>query len=283
MGRIERDIGSAGAMAAALVDLAAYPIDDLAAEPGAALVARCRARFAEAGVLALPGFLTPEATALLAAEAVSLEGAAHHYAAEHTVYFEPPDEALPPGHPRRTTVVTDKGNVPYDLIPRTSLVRAFYEWDAVLAFLSAVLDEPDLARHPDPMAALNINVHGEGQGLGWHFDRAEFAVTLALQPSEVGGVFEYAPGLRSADDENYAGVAEVIAGRSAAVQVLEAPPGTLSLFRGRHSLHRVTPSHGPSKRLLAALSYVREPTPVFSAYARNLFYGRETPVRPPEA
>ena len=253
------DLKIAGA--AALVDLGAYPIHALDGEVGAALVRDCRARFAEAGVLDLPGFLTPEATALLAAEAVSLEGAAHHYTADHTVYFEPPDEALEADHPRRRTVRTDKGNVPYDLIPRSAQLRALYEWDSVLAFVAAVLDEPGLTRHPDPMAALNINVHGEGQELGWHFDRAEFAITLALQPSEGGGVFEYAPGLRSAADENYAGVAAVIEGRSPAVKVLQAPPGTLSLFRGRHSLHRVTPSHGPSKRLLAALSYVREPTP----------------------
>jgi hypothetical protein len=49
----------------------------------------------------------------------------------------------------------------------------------------------------------------------------------------------------------------------------------LSLFRGRQSLHRVTPSRGSSKRLLAALSYVTNPDTIFSAYARKLFYGRE--------
>ncbi|OYX46870.1 MAG: hypothetical protein B7Y97_13180 [Sphingomonas sp. 32-66-10] len=266
--------------AAALVDLDRYPIDDLASPEGQALVARCRETFKATGVLALQGFLRPEATALLAAEARGLEGAAYHYATDHTVYFSPPDPDLPADDPRRMTVRTDKGNVPYDLIPRSAHLRAFYEWDATLAFVAAVLDQPGLERHPDPMAALNINVHGEGQELGWHFDRAEFAVTLALQQSEEGGVFQYVPGLRSETDENYPGVARVIAG-AGEVRELTAPPGTLSLFRGHHSLHRVTPGAGPSKRLLAALSYVTEPT-TFSAYARNLFYGREQPAMTPE-
>ena len=274
------DIDKAGGKAAALVDLDRYPIHDLASPEGRALVAACRSTFEETGVLALQGFLKPEATALLAAEARGLEGAAYHYATDHTVYFSPPDPDLPADHPRRTTVRTDKGNVPYDLIPRSAHLRAFYEWDATLAFVAAVLCQPELTRHPDPMAALNINVHDEGQELGWHFDRAQFAVTLALQQSEEGGVFQYAPGLRNDADENYPGVARVIAG-DAEVRELTAPPGTLSLFRGHHSLHRVTPGSGPSKRLLAALSYVTEPT-TFSAYARNLFYGREQPAATPE-
>lgn len=274
------EIGTTEAKAAALVDLERYPIHRLDTFEGEALVAYCREAFERTGVLALKGFLKPEATALLAAEARSLEGAAHHYATDHTVYFSPPEMDRPEGHPLRTLVRTDKGNVPYDMIPRSAHLRAFYEWDATLAFVAAVLDQPGLERHPDPMAALNINVHDEGQELGWHFDRAEFAVTLALQQSEDGGVFQYAPFLRDDADENYPGVAEVIAG-AGEVRELIAPPGTLSLFRGHHSLHRVTPGAGPSKRLLAALSYVTEPT-TFSAYARNLFYGREQPISVPE-
>jgi hypothetical protein len=155
------------------------------------------------------------------------------------------------------------------------LLRKLYEWNATLEFVAAVLAKPRLFRHPDAMAALNINVHGQGQGLGWHFDRAEFAVTLSLQQNDQGGIFEYAPNLRSGSDENYAGVAQILDGASDTVCELQAPPGTLSLFRGRYSLHRVTPGLGPRKRLMAALSYVAEPTHPFSAYARKLFYGRE--------
>ncbi len=263
---------------AGLINRAVYPIENLEAPAGCALLAQFRSRLEQSGALVLPDFLTPAATALLAAEARGLDWAVHEYHADHTVYFEPSDETLPEGHPRRHRVRTDKGSVPYDLIPRSALLRRLYEWDTLLAFIAATLGEAQLYRHGDPMAALNVNAHGEGQQLGWHFDRSDFAVTLSLQQSESGGVFEYVPSLRSANEENYDGVARILAGSRDGVRWLPAEPGTLTLFRGHYSLHRVSPGSGPSKRLMATLSYAREPNVVFSAYARQLFYGREAPI-----
>jgi hypothetical protein len=256
--------------------LQSYPIDDLSSPAAQGLIETFRTRLAVSGALVLPGFLTEQTTALLAEEGRRLDRAAHHYATDHTVYFDATDETAPAGHPKRLLVRTDKGNVAYDLIPANAILRRLYEWDGLLNFIAAVLNEPKLYRHGDPMAALNINTHAEGQELGWHFDRTEFAVTLSLQQSEDGGIFEYVPNLRSESDENYDAVARILAGDREGVRELPTEPGTLTLFRGHYSLHRVTPSRGPSKRLMAALSYVREPNVTFSAYARNLFYGRAT-------
>lgn len=264
--------------AASLVDLTQYPFENLKTAASRELIARCRSRFNETGALLLPGFLTPAAIALLAAEARGLEGAVHRYHTDHTVYFEPCDEGLPETHPRRRRVRSDKCSVPYDMIPRASLLRRLYEWDPLLNFIAAVLGEEHLYRHADPLAALNINAHGDGQELGWHFDRTDFAITLSLQASDQGGTFEYVANLRSAQDENYAAVARILAGSRDGVCPLSTAPGTLTMFRGHHSLHRVSPSRGQSKRLMATLSYAREPGVTFSAYARKLFYGRETAV-----
>lgn len=264
--------------ASSLVNLARYPIAELRSPPARALIDGCRGRMGESGALTLEEFLTPEATSALAAEARALEWAAHEYRADHTVYFAPIDETRPEGHPRRLMVRSDKGGVPYDRIPASALLRRLYCWDGLLDFVAAVLDEPVLHRHADPLAALNINTHGPGQELGWHFDRTDFAVTLSLQQCEEGGVFEYVPNLRSATDEHFDRVARVLAGSCEGVKQLPAEPGTLTLFRGHYSLHRVTPGYGSRKRLMAALSYVREPGVMFSAYARHLFYGREIPL-----
>lgn len=264
--------------AASLVNLSVYPIENLDGEASRTLIRQCRDKLSDSGALVLPEFLTPPATLLLAAEASGLDWAVHRYQTDHTVYFEPCDDSLPESHPRRRRVRTDKSSVPYDLIPTTALLRRLYEWDPLLAFVAAVLGEASLYRHGDPMAALNINVHDEGQELGWHFDRTDSAVTLSLQQSEAGGVFEYVPNLRSSNDENYEGVARILAGSRAEVRQLPSEPGTLTLFRGHYSLHRVSPGSGPLKRLVAALSYVREPGVIFSPYARKLFYGRDTPV-----
>jgi hypothetical protein len=60
------------------------------------------------------------------------------------------------------------------------------------------------------------------------------------------------------------------------IEVLPQVPGTLTLFRGRYSLHRVTPVVGDRLRLNAVFAYVDQPNVEFSAYARQLFYGRTT-------
>lgn len=261
-----------------LIDLQRYPIMSLEAPAARPMLAAFRTQLDQDGALALPGFLTESATEFIRQEARALEWASHEYRSDHTVYFAPQETHHPESHPLRKTVRTDKGNVPYDRIPGSSLLRQLYCWDGLLAFVAAVLNEPELHRHPDPMAALNINTHGPGQELGWHFDRTDFAVTLSLQTCEQGGDFEYVPNLRTRDDENFAGVARVLAGARDGIKTLATAPGTLTLFRGHYSLHRVTPGTGRDKRLMAALSYVRDPSILFSAYARQLFYGRDTPL-----
>ena len=84
----------------------------------------------------------------------------------------------------------------------------------------------------------------QGDELGWHFDGADFVVTLLLQASESGGVFEFAPMLRTADDRNDDGVRALLAGERDAIRTMSGEPGTLALFRGHWSPHRVTPVRG---------------------------------------
>mgnify|MGYP001825383856 CR=1 FL=1 len=57
-------------------------------------------------------------------------------------------------------------------------------------------------------------------------------------------------------------------------QVLEMEPGTLVFFRGRNSIHRVTPNESDTTRMLAVLAYNTEPGVELSESARMTFYGR---------
>ena len=50
--------------------------------------------------------------------------------------------------------------------------------------------------------------------------------------------------------------------------------GTLVLFRGRNSIHRVTPVEGDLTRILAVLAYNSEPNISLSETSRMTFYGR---------
>ena len=136
------------------------------------------------------------------------------------------------------------GVVAYDQFPATSPVRRLYEWRPVIDFVSAVLERAPLYQYADPMGALNLAVMGDGDELQWHYDQTDFVVSLALRDADVGGDFEVAPKLRSASDENYAGVSRVLAGDSDEVTRLPMTPGTLLIFAGRHSLHRVSPISG---------------------------------------
>ncbi len=259
---------------AALVDLARYPITELDTPEGARLLAHCHKELARDGALALPGFIRPDMVEPLAAEARGLVPLTFNMSKDHTCYFEPADESVPSDHPRRRLIHTNQGSVASDLIGDDTKLRCLYRWDELMTFIAAALDEPVLYRHADTFAPLNINVFETGQGLNWHFDRADFSVTLSLQTADSGGAFEYAPMLRRPGAENYDGVSRVLGGARKGVRHLRFPPGTLAMFRGHNSLHRVAPVRGSRPRIAAVLSYVREPGVTFTPYAQKLFYGR---------
>ena len=235
---------------AALVDLDRHPFDD------PEVLARGRADLAADGVTVLADFLRPEAVAAMVAEVDALAVHAHHSDVAGTPYLALPDEACPEGHPRRSRTHSALSALAYDQFPADSPLRALYEWDGLMAFIGDLLERRPLFRYADPLGALNVAVMGDGDELGWHFDMTDFVVSIALQASTAGGEFEAATNLRSFEDENYEGVDAVLHDRDAE-RVTRYPmtPGTLMLFAGRHSLHRVTPVVGPTPRYVALLAY----------------------------
>ena len=103
-------------------------------------------------------------------------------------------------------------------------------------------------------------------------------MTLAIQNAQSGGVFEYSPHLRTPTDENYAGVTRVLDGDSTLIRKLDLEPGDLQIFKGRYSLHRVTPLAGHTMRYVAIFSFAREPNMVGSPERTRQLYGRVLPV-----
>ncbi|HEV3452204.1 MAG TPA: hypothetical protein VG869_13525, partial [Acidimicrobiia bacterium] len=128
--------------------------------------------------------------------------------------------------------------------------------------------------YADRLGALNLAVMEAGDELAWHFDQTDFVVSLALVPARSGGDFEYAPRIREPDDEHYDRVARVLQGDGTAVRRLPMTPGTLLLFEGRFSLHRVAPIEGDRARLVALLAYDTEPGTTSSELLRLVRYGR---------
>jgi hypothetical protein len=262
------------------VDLDRYPIEPLGDARAQALAAACRAELAETGSCLLPGFLRPDAVTRMAEEAAAVAPLAHRKPGGRgaTAYLAPPDESFPEGHPRRRLQTSSVGAVAYDLIPHGSLVRALYEWDGLLAFLGASLGKDRLYRYADPLGALNIASMGEGEHLLWHFDQTDFVVSILLQDCERGGDFEYVPNIRDAKTENYDRVRRLLDGDRSEVVRLDMAPGTLALFMGRHSIHRVTPIAGSTLRLIALLGYDTEPGTLSSERLKLARYGRTEPI-----
>src|SRR5437764_664170 len=243
----------------AVVDLSRYPIGDLDSSRGRALVRDGRGQLRATGLCQLPGFLTQAAVTEMVAQAGELAGTAWASDRRHTVYFEPPDESVAAGHPRAAMQRSAKKAIAYDHIPPGSPIRRLYESDDLTRFVVALLGKDVLYRSADPLDALEIAVFEDGDELGWHFDRSEFSVTVMYQESADGGQFDYYPGLRSARDQNYAGVQKVLHGHPEGVIRLPTGPGTLAVFRGQHALHRVTPVRGPRRRINSVLTYGENP------------------------
>ena len=101
---------------------------------------------------------------------------------------------------------------------------------------------------------------------------------LAIQNAKSGGDFEYSPHLRTPTDENYAGVEAVLDGVGRLIRTLRLEPGDLQIFKGRYSLHRVTPLAGSRACYVAIFSYVEEPGMVGSPKCTRQLYGRVLPI-----
>ena len=101
-----------------------------------------------------------------------------------------------------------------------------------------------------------------------------FTTTLLIQAPAEGGEFEYRSDLRSDADPNYDGVAKLLAGQDPAIRVNPLAAGTLNVFAGKNTLHRVSTVRGDRSRLIAVFSYYERPDVVFSDAERVGFYGR---------
>jgi predicted 2-oxoglutarate/Fe(II)-dependent dioxygenase YbiX len=140
------------------------------------------------------------------------------------------------------------------------------------SFVSKIVQQEKLYPYADPLSAVNVHFHKDGQELGWHFDNSDFAVTILIQKPSQGGVFEYVSNIR--DDQQEHTLVEQILNQERTPQQLNMQEGSLVIFRGRRSLHRVTPSRGSVVRLVAVLAYNAQPGVKLSESARETFYGR---------
>ena len=259
------------------VDIGRYPID----VPGAArdaLLAGLQHSLQLDGCAVLKGFVRPGRIPDLVAESDRVAVHGHRNFSRTNPYFTKDRADLPASHPLRRFYDRSNAFVPADNFGDDSVLRTIYRWPAFGPFIQAALGEQRFFPYADPLADVIVNLAEAGNGFPWHFDTNNYTVTLAIQNAESGGDFEYSPRLRSATDENYVGVEAVLDGDPTLIRSLHLEPGDLQIFKGRYSLHRVTPLGGARARYVAIFSYVEEPGMVGSPERTRQLYGRVLPV-----
>lgn len=256
------------------IDLRRYPIHELDSARGQALVSECRERMRRDGVCLLRGFLNAEALATMKAEASSALQNAFFCHNTHNAYLRDDDPAFPEDHPRRRLLQTDVGSIANDDLPADGTLCRLYAYEPLTRFIGKVLGHEEFHRSADPIGALSINVFEPGGGHSWHFDESHFTVTIMLQPAESGGHFEYVPSIRTAESDNYEEVEQILDGKHPGVERLPFEAGTLCIFAGRNTLHRVTTVGGRKHRLVPVLCYDTVPGSINSDEVRMLFWGR---------
>jgi hypothetical protein len=238
-------------------------------------IAACRSRLDRDGALVLHGFVTAATIGQIVAESAPHEADAYYTDTPHNVYLTPPDTTLAEDHPFNRQIQSSKGLIADDEIPADSPLRDIYDDAAFRSFLCGVLAIDEIHPYADDLSSINVHFAAEGLELGWHFDNSSFAVTMLLQAPEGGGKFEYVPAVRDADagDMAFERVGKILDGDEP-VHTLDFEPGDLVLFRGRNSIHRVTPTEGATTRLLVVFAYNEQVGVALSESALTTFYGR---------
>jgi len=266
------------------VNLKRYPIANLHTSQAIAFANNCREEYLRTGLCMLPDFILPNAIGMLAGEANAVTHRAYFCKNTHNAYLTDIDSTLPEDDIARRQERTFVGSVAYDHLGDDSPLKRLYLWDPLKDFIGYVLGKERFYRFADPLGACSINVFVDGGEHGWHFDESEYTVTLMLQSPTSGGAFEYVPQIRGLPNEKQ-WVGKILDGDRTGVVELPFTPGTLLIFGGNQTLHRVTRVAGDIPRLVPVLCYGERPDLVNSESVRKLFWGRtgkEKQVMPDE-
>ncbi len=250
--------------AATLIRRDLYPLDEAGNPRCGAIAARAKADLDRDQVCVLEDFITDAARQQMIADVMAILPEAFTNRSHRTCFLnQQPDPELPADHPKNIFFDASYRMMAYDLFDPDGALPAFYRWEPLRRFVAAVLGEDKLYLNADPYQPANVLCYGDGDRSTWHFDRGnEFTVTLMLQEPVAGGIFEIAPEILERQDDDIvdmAPLAAVLNGDKTNVISVPRAPGSLVIFRGDRSLHRVSPIEGDRLRLMAVLVYEKEP------------------------
>jgi hypothetical protein len=258
-------------------NLSRYPFFNSSESKRQALLQDCQEKLKTTGSCEFPEFVTPAALDTLTTESRALAKGAFFKTVHGNAYLAPGDDTLPATHPLRMIEDTTVGVVAYDEYPQGSMLKAIYEFDPLMQFIGDILQLKTIYRYADPMGALNLSVMRKGDYLRWHFDQTDFVTSLSIESSESGGEFEFVPLIRDKNNENYDDIRKALLNEHPGIINIANKPGTLVLFKGRYSIHRVTRITGDTPRLMGLLAYDEHPNINSTDHLRMMRYGRTQP------
>jgi hypothetical protein len=256
-----------------VVDLDRYPLDHPAGAEFADLIDRARNELSAVGACVMPGFVRAEAIGQIVNQVEPKQALAFHKVKHHNVYLDADDPTYADDHPRNAKETTTSGTLGFHHLGDVDEFLTMYYSPLFVEFVARALDFERLYAYDDRVSPVNVLYYPPGTSLGWHFDNATFTTTLMLREAEGGAAFEYVPFIRTDTDRAFDDVAALRAGSRDKVRTLSQEPGTLVLFKGSRTIHRVTAIEGATTRLLATMTYAVEPGTSLAAVTQKTFYG----------
>ena len=261
-----------------IVDLDTYPINQPGNQKYKDIISYNKKLLDNNGCCVLKNFIKEESINRMKQEAERKLNKVHWTKDKHNPYFIKDDETLPKDHPKRIFTVRESGYINSDDLEQNSDLNHLHDSDEMLKFVSDCLGVYPLYKWVDPLGKNPYSIMHSGHYFPWHFDGNEFTLSILVQKSEKGGIFEYSPDLRSKDNENFENVTKVLRGDRGTVKSLDLKPGDLQIFKGRFSMHRVTKIEGKSSRYIALPCYVKDPYRVNKPEHSIQVYGKAMPI-----
>eukprot|EP00938_MAST-03A_sp_MAST-3A-sp1_P004082 g4082.t1 len=276
------------------VNLSTYPIHRPGSKEYDDLIEKSREDLRKTGCATFENFWNDEVVERATNHVAEHASTAFETDNEHNAYqLSGHDENYADTHPRNVFMRTRVASLAYDELEiGRSPLYDLYNSKHFVDFVRDVTSQNKMYRLADKLGACSVNIFRPGWFHEWHFDESEFTTTLCLQQAEEGGEFEFTPRLRDSQKDLCAPeVARIIRENSThthmnahgdedivapAIHNAKFDPGTLQIFAGRYSLHRVKPipQHCNLDRYVAVFCFASNEGVVNSPDVQKMFWGR---------
>ena len=255
-----------------LINLKKYNISAIGSEPYEALISLCHKQIDTNGLCLLPDFVTSGFFDGVISEVKDNEEKGFYNESWRSPFGIKSRKAQENSIQTRASMKT----FAYDLLAPNSKLRLLYESDIFTEFLKKILRVDNFFKCADPLVSCLVASQKGGDELGWHYDPNDGVVTLLLQKPDNGGEFEFVPNSKESINEVSEKELSILDNQDEDIISLAQNPGTLAIFNGSNSLHRVAPVARNSERIVAILSYSEVPDFTFSSEIRKNFLGRSS-------